>query len=155
MTKMLLMRRPRAIATGTPAAASASSCHVVGSNATVSLEREGVRLRAAVTSANADADRCVLSIGAAGEALPKWVRVRPYADVKVGERAFTVGAPQGLELSLAEGTISSKRTVDAGRLFQTGGGLFDAHGDLLGITTFILKEAQNLNFAIAAEEYAK
>jgi S1-C subfamily serine protease len=163
-TKMLLMRRPRAIATGTPAAASASACHVVGSNATVSLEREGVRLRAAVTSANADADRCVLSIGAAGEALPKWVRVRPYADVKVGERAFTVGAPQGLELSLAEGIISSKRAVDAGRLFQTSapiskgssaGGLFDAHGDLLGITTFILKDAQNLNFAIAAEEYAK
>jgi peptidoglycan hydrolase-like protein with peptidoglycan-binding domain len=141
-----------------------TNCHVVGNNAFVSLEREGVRLRVAVVSANADADRCVLSVGAAGEPLPKWVRVRPYADVKVGERAFTVGAPQGLELSLAEGIISSKRAVDAGRLFQTsapiskgssGGGLFDAHGNLLGITTFMLKDAQNLNFAIAAEEYAK
>jgi S1-C subfamily serine protease len=74
------------------------------------------------------------------------------------------GAPQGLELSLAEGIISSKRALDAGRLFQTsapiskgssGGGLFDAHGNLLGITTFMLKDAQDLNFAIAAEEYAK
>jgi peptidoglycan hydrolase-like protein with peptidoglycan-binding domain len=141
-----------------------TNCHVVGSNAFVSLEREGVQLRAAVVSANADADRCVLSVGTAAEPLPKWVRIRPYADVKVGERAFTVGAPQGLELSLAEGIISSKRAVDAGRLFQTsapiskgssGGGLFDAHGNLLGITTFMLKDAQNLNFAIAAEEYAK
>jgi peptidoglycan hydrolase-like protein with peptidoglycan-binding domain len=141
-----------------------TNCHVVGNNAFVSLEREGVRLRVAVVSANADADRCVLSVGTAAEPLPKWVRVRPYADVKVGERAFTVGAPQGLELSLAEGIISSKRAVDAGRLFQTsapiskgssGGGLFDAHGNLLGVTTFMLKDAQNLNFAIAAEEYAK
>lgn len=56
---------------GTPAAASASACHVVGSNATVSLERQGVRLRAAVISANADADRCVLSVSAAREPLPK------------------------------------------------------------------------------------
>ena len=141
-----------------------TNCHVVGSNAFVSLQREGVQLRAAVVSANADADRCVLSVGAAAEPLPKWVRVRPYADVKVGERTFTVGAPQGLELTLAEGIVSSKRAVDAGRLFQTsapiskgssGGGLFDAHGNLLGITTFMLKDAQNLNFAIAAEEYAK
>jgi hypothetical protein len=86
-----------------------TNCHVVGGNAFVSLEREGVRLRVAVVSANADADRCVLSVGTAAEPLPKWARVRPYADVKVGERAFTVGAPQGLELSLAEGVISSKR----------------------------------------------
>ena len=141
-----------------------TNCHVIGSNAFVSLQREGVQLRAAVVSANADADRCVLSVGTAAEPLPKWVRVRPYADVKVGERTFTVGAPQGLELTLAEGIVSSKRAVDAGRLFQTsapiskgssGGGLFDAHGTLLGITTFMLKDAQNLNFAIAAEEYAK
>lgn len=60
--------------------------------------------------------------------------------------------------------VSSKRTVDGGRLVQTtapispgssGGGLFDAQANLLGITTFMLKQSQNLNFAIAAEEYAK
>jgi S1-C subfamily serine protease len=67
-------------------------------------------------------------------------------------------------LSLAEGIVSSKRPVEAGRLFQTsapiskgssGNGLFDAQGNLLGITTFMLKDSQNLNFAIATEEYAK
>jgi len=141
-----------------------TNCHVVGSNSTVSIAREGEQLRAAVVSANPDADRCVLSIAAAANALPKWVRVRPYADVKVGERVFTVGAPRGLELSLADGMISSKRAVEAGRFLQTsapiskgssGGGLFDAQGNLLGITTFMIKDAQNINFAIAAEEYAK
>lgn len=96
--------------------------------------------------------------------MPKWVRVRPYADIKVGERAFTIGTPRGLELTLAEGLVSSKRNSDGVRFIQTsapilpgssGGGLFDAQGSLLGITTFLVKDAQNLNFAIAAEEYAK
>jgi S1-C subfamily serine protease len=67
-------------------------------------------------------------------------------------------------LTLAEGIVSSKRAKDDERLFQTsapisrgssGGGLFDAHGNLVGITTFMIKDAQNLNFAIAAEEFAK
>ena len=34
-------------------------------------------------------------------------------------------------------------------------GLFDAQGQLLGITTFYFAGGQNLNFAVAAEEFAK
>jgi S1-C subfamily serine protease len=134
------------------------------SDSSATLEREGDRMPAAVVSANKDADRCVLRVSNIVSPFPHWVRVRPYADVKVGERVFTVGAPRGLELSLADGIISSKRTADSGRYFQTsapiskgssGGGLFDAQGNLVGITTFMIKDAQNVNFAIAAEEYAK
>jgi S1-C subfamily serine protease len=141
-----------------------TNCHVVESGAFVSIEHEGIEQPAIVVSANSDADRCILKIGAGADPLPTWVRVRPYADVKVGERVFSIGAPRGLELSLAEGIVSSKRALDNVRLFQTsapisrgssGGGLFDSQGNLLGITTFMLKDSQNLNFAIAAEEYAK
>ena len=141
-----------------------TNCHVVESASTVTLEREGVRFPATVVSANANADRCVLRIGATAPPLPKWVRVRPYADVKVGERVFTIGTPRGLELTLAEGIISSKRVKEGERLLQTsapisrgssGGGLFDAQGNLIGITTFMIRDAQNINFAIAAEEYAR
>ena len=138
-----------------------TNCHVVRSAQTVKLEREGQVVQAKIAAANPEADRCVLRTETA---LPKWVKVRPYADVKVGEQVFTVGAPQGLELSIAEGIVSSKRTLDGARLIQTsapissgssGGGLFDAQGNLIGITTFLLRNSQNLNFAIAAEEYAK
>jgi hypothetical protein len=141
-----------------------TNCHVVESATTVTLEREGVRFPAAVVSANANADRCVLRIAATAPPLPNWVRVRPYADVKVGERVFTIGTPRGLELTLAEGIISSKRVKEGERLLQTsapisrgssGGGLFDAQGNLIGITTFMIRDAQNINFAIAAEEYAR
>ena len=38
---------------------------------------------------------------------------------------------------------------------SSGGGLFDARGHLLGITTFYFRAGQNLNFAVAAEEYAE
>lgn len=77
---------------------------------------------------------------------------------------FSIGARQGFELSLGEGIVSSKRSKDGVRLLQTsapiskgasGGGLFDAQGNLVGITTFMIRDAQNLNFAIAVEEYPR
>jgi len=162
-----VVRVPRA--QGSAVAISATdlltNCHVVGKEPTATIEREGDKREATVVAANERADRCVLRVGGKAGALPRWVRVRPWADVKVGEPAYTVGAPKGYELSLADGIVSSKRTMsDEGRVIQTsapishgssGGGLFDSRGNLLGITTFMLKDAQNLNFAIAAEEYAR
>jgi peptidoglycan hydrolase-like protein with peptidoglycan-binding domain len=73
-----------------------TNCHVVRTSRTVSLEREGIQLTAGLASANTDADRCVLRIGEGSSTLPRWVRVRAYADLKVGERVFTIGAPRGL-----------------------------------------------------------
>ena len=138
-----------------------TNCHVVTDLAEVKIVREKQELTAKVVSRNADADRCVLRTAAK---LPKWVTVRPYDDIKVGERAITIGTPQGLELTVAEGIVSSKRTYNQSRVIQTsapisqgssGGGLFDARGHLLGITTFYVKAGQNLNFAVAAEEFAQ
>jgi hypothetical protein len=138
-----------------------TNCHVVKDKARVTIEHDKKQQSADVISFNEKADRCVLR---ADSALPKWVVVRPYDDIKVGERAVTIGTPQGLELTVAEGIVSSKRTLDGRRLVQTtaaisqgssGGGLFDAEGHLLGITTFYLKVGQNLNFAVAAEDFAK
>ena len=138
-----------------------TNCHVVGDFDEVKIVRAKDEQTVKVVSKNADADRCVLRAAAK---LPKWVSVRPYEDIKVGERAVTIGTPQGLELTVAEGIVSSKRMFNHGRVIQTsapisqgssGGGLFDARGNLLGITTFYFKGGQNLNFALAAEEFAQ
>jgi S1-C subfamily serine protease len=138
-----------------------TNCHVVGDLAEVKIARAKAELPAKVVSRNAVADRCVLRTATK---LANWVTVRPYDDIKVGERAITIGTPQGLELTAAEGIVSSKRTYNQSRVIQTsapishgssGGGLFDARGHLLGITTFYVKAGQNLNFAVAAEEYAQ
>jgi S1-C subfamily serine protease len=138
-----------------------TNCHVVGDSAQVTLIRDRKEMTAKLVSRNAKADRCVLRAEAK---LPAWVRIRSYESISTGERAFSIGAPSGLELTVAEGIVSSKRTPDDRRYIQTsapispgssGGGLFDAQGHLLGITTFHILNAQNLNFAIAAEEYSK
>ena len=68
----------------------------------------------------------------------------------------------GLESTLGEGIVSGLRNRQGVRYVQTsapispgssGGGLFDERGNLLGITSFKIEDAENLNFAIAAEDY--
>ena len=88
------------------------------------------------------------------------VPIRPSTSLKTGERVYAVGAPEGFELTLSEGLISSLRPYEGIQLIQTtapisrgssGGGLFDAQGRLIGITAFYVKEGQNLNFALPGE----
>jgi serine protease Do len=84
--------------------------------------------------------------------------------LEIGEKLYSIGAPLGLELTLSDGLLSAKRALSGSHLIQTtapispgssGGGLFDAYGNLVGITTFLLKNSENLNFAIAAQGYLK
>jgi hypothetical protein len=88
------------------------------------------------------------------------VELRPMNSIAIGERAYTVGAPEELELSISEGLVSGIRDVDGGTMIQTsaaishgssGGGLFDGKGDLIGLTTSTLSRGQNLNFAVPVE----
>jgi Flp pilus assembly protein TadD len=79
--------------------------------------------------------------------------------LKVGDPVYAVGAPQGLELSLSEGIVSQLRGGDPPIIQTTvaispgssGGGLFNAKGELVGITTFRMKGEQSLNFAVPVE----
>lgn len=66
-----------------------------------------------------------------------------------------------MELTISNGIISGFRETNGGmKLRQTtapfspgssGGGLFDDQGRLVGITTLIAKDSQNLNFAVSAK----
>jgi S1-C subfamily serine protease len=88
------------------------------------------------------------------------VTVASASVLRTGQRVYAIGAPQGLELTISEGIVSSLRQVDEGTLIQTtapvspgssGGGLFTADGRLVGIVTFQYREGQNLNFALPAD----
>lgn len=90
----------------------------------------------------------------------KPVQIGSSRTLKVGETVFAIGAPQGLELSLSEGIVSSIREEEDRRYIQTtaaispgssGGGLFNADGKLVGITAFTFKHGQTLNFALPIE----
>ena len=120
-----------------------TNCHVVHKNRVHFLLREHDVFEASVVYGDAASDRCALEIKSGS--LQPAPGIRPYATLLVGERVYTVGSPSGLENTLGEGIISGLRERAGLDLVQTsapispgssGGGLFDAAGNLIGITTF-------------------
>lgn len=112
-----------------------------------------------ISTADFDSDRCVLETS---EVLQTYVDIRESTGIAVGEDAYSVGSPSGLELTIANGIVSGKRMIGGVLYLQTttpiskgssGGGLFDHMGRLIGITTFYVDGGQNLNFAIAADQF--
>jgi hypothetical protein len=141
-----------------------TNCHVVAGATRIKVSQGKNEWPARLMSSDVGKDRCVLEVS--GAQLKPVQGVRPYVDLKVGERLYTVGNPSGLDLTLADGLLSALREEDGVRYVQTtapispgssGGGLFDARGNLVGITTLVVvgKEHlnQSLNFAIAAEMF--
>jgi hypothetical protein len=82
-------------------------------------------------------------------------------DLKVGERIYALGNPQGLRRSISEGIVSGLRHDVTGTLIQhtaaispgsSGGPLLSSSGQMVGVNTFLITESQNLNFAISARQ---
>ncbi len=131
--------------------------HVIEEGVSWRLKRSSQTWPLTITHLDPDHDLCQLK----AEALAaRPVLVRSSTALAVGERVFAIGAPEGLELTMSEGLVSGLREYENAHLIQTsaaispgssGGGLFDAQGRLVGITTFFLKEGQNLNFALPGE----
>jgi len=110
--------------------------------------------------ADQNTDRCFLEIREGR--LSPISGIKPFTSLEVGEKVYTMGSPSGLVNTLGEGIVSGLRQEDNINYVQTtapispgssGGGLFDAKGNLVGITTFLLKNTQNLNFAISADAF--
>ncbi len=138
-----------------------TNCHVVADGEFINVTRNEAKWEVSLVSVDVDADRCILK---AKMALPNYAPIRAYDTLNIGERVYAIGAPAGLELTMSDGLISGKRVLSGRRLVQTtapispgssGGGLFDEAGNLIGITTFRLKDMENLNFAIAADDYVE
>ena len=78
--------------------------------------------------------------------------------VQIGDRVVLIGSPKGLDVSVSDGLISAIRDNGNGsRVFQTsaaaspgssGGGMFNAAGELIGIVSSKLTAGENLNFAV-------
>ena len=132
-----------------------TNCHVVAGAQRISVKVGGNVLDGVVQIADKELDLCSLRV-AGLYSTPVTVAT---GEVRVGQHVYAIGAPQGLELTLSEGLVSSLRQTTKGTIIQTtapispgssGGGLFDAKGQLVGIVTFQHKTGQNLNFALPA-----
>ena len=104
-----------------------------------------------------DARRDLAVIQIVGFSLPV-LRLGNSDSIQVGDRVVLIGDPRGLEGSVSSGVISAVRALDVGmRVFQTnaaanpgnsGGPMFNAKGEVVGVLTFKLPDAEALNFAI-------
>jgi S1-C subfamily serine protease len=77
----------------------------------------------------------------------------------IGSRACVIGAPKGFEFSITDGLLSQIQTVDGYDQFQvscpisggnSGGPLINDRGEVIGITSWTKRDAQNLSFATPA-----
>ncbi|MCA3452334.1 MAG: TonB family protein [Rhodobacter sp.] len=137
-----------------------TNCHVVEKGDAFFVAREGKRIRAVLVDENPSTDLCALRFRPGKPFHVPISGAVHHHSLAVGQRVYAIGAPRGLELTMSSGIVSAIRTIsDELTLVQTdaaispgssGGGLFDEQARLVGITTFLIRESQNLNFALTA-----
>lgn len=134
-----------------------TNCHVFSAAFSAVVVRGTHRFPATLRHADVDRDLC--SFAAPGLAAPA-AAIGSTQELEVGSPVYAIGAPQGLSLTLSDGLLSGLRGIGDGDLLQitapispgsSGGGLFDARGRLIGITTMYLDKSQQLNFAVPVE----
>jgi serine protease Do len=140
----------------------ATNCHLIHNPDTVTLTQGSLRIQGQVVASDKKGDRCIVGVS---QDLASYVRsARPFGTLRVGEEVAAIGNPRGLEASLSKGIVAQKRNNSGLAYIQTdaalstgssGGGLFDAAGNLVGITTFKVDQGENLNFAIAIDEFCR
>lgn len=134
-----------------------TNCHVTKGGAQIQVKVAGAIHEATVQTADEVFDLCrlrVLGLSASP------VSVGSVSSLRTGQKVYAIGAPRGLELTISDGIVSSLRETPTGTYIQTtapvspgssGGGLFNANGQLVGIVTFQHAFGQNLNFAVPAD----
>jgi len=137
-----------------------TNCHVVAGRPQMSVSQDGGTNRATLIYADPGGDRCFLRVD--GIRLHPVQGVRKLDDMRIGETVYSLGAPIGLERSFSNGIVSGLREWEGVRIVQnsaptthgsSGGGLFDARGNLVGITSYGGAPGTNFNFSIAAEDF--
>ena len=144
--------------------------HVVQNASQVAIRfASGEAVRAEIVGTAPNYDLAVLRIRSARK-LPPPLAIGSSADLKVGQFAFAIGNPYGLDQSMSSGIISAlKRRLptSSGReisnVIQTdtainpgnsGGPLLDSAGRLIGVTTAILSPSgtnAGIGFAIPVD----
>ena len=105
-------------------------------------------------------DLALLQIPAQKDLAFKPVFMAADEDLQEGEEVFAIGSPLGLERSVSHGIIGTKNRNFRGQVYiqttaeinpgNSGGPLFNARGEVIGVTNMKLLFAEGLGFAIPA-----
>jgi hypothetical protein len=135
-----------------------TNCHVLARMTRIQVTKANVSYGARLEFPDPENDLCQLRVD---NFQAPAVELAASEALRVGARVYAIGTPQGLETTLSDGLLSGLRRNDAGQLMfvqttapispgSSGGGLFDAEGRLVGITSFTRRESQNINLAVPA-----
>lgn len=108
-----------------------------------------------ILAVDEDKDIAILSIKGATDLTP--LILAGNSTLKRGQPILTIGSPEGLKNSVSNGIISAVYDRNDTPDIQftapishgsSGGALFNDRGEVIGITSAIHKEGQNINFAV-------
>lgn len=132
----------------------ATNAHVAAAGSSILVSQGAESWRATAIRVDPDLDLCLLSVP--GLPLPPAEAAEGIPEA--GAPVFALGFPGGRGPVVSRGRLRAVWHYRDGRLLQTdvethpgssGGGLFDARGRLLGLTTFTAARSPRLSFAIA------
>jgi S1-C subfamily serine protease len=121
------------------------------------VTHDGARRRAVVVRHNAQKDLALLRV-----AVSQCVALPLEGNrAHLGEDVFAIGNPLGFSETVSRGIVSAVRHLGHANVIQvdaavnpgnSGGPLINRQGRVLGVTTYQMADAENINFAIAISE---
>ena len=139
----------------------ATNAHVVESCTEIYVKQFGsdIRRPAYVFSADPGKDVAILYVS---DINAPALSLSSKRFVPVGTSILAVGHPEGLDFTVSDGIVSALREISPGQVLvqitapispgSSGGPVLDHSGQVVGMSTLYLKEGQNLNFAVAAND---
>lgn len=135
--------------------------HVVEGYHTLSIQdQERNPYLAHVVLVNPEADLALLRAEGDFTELPK-LTLSESESLHIGQRAYVAGYPFGMPFTVTEGTISSVKQLLANQNYiqtdaavnpgNSGGPMFNAEGELIGVTVSKLIDADNMGFGVRLE----
>jgi len=130
--------------------------HVI-SNATDIKVKTGNKVLKVYGLIYIDKENDIVILKAEGQKL-QTVKIGDIRKLSIGEKVYVISSPQGLENTISEGILSGIREIAPDKKIlqitapispgSSGGPVFNKNGEVIGIATALLKESQNINFAM-------
>jgi serine protease Do len=133
-----------------------TNAHVVaGYTSVIVADEPGTVWHARVNWRDGAADLATIGIG---DPPVEPIAIGDPAQLREGDDVIAVGHPLGLSFTVTRGIVSARSRLYAGQSYiqtdaainpgNSGGALLNSDGALVGLNTFLLRDAQSLNFAI-------
>ncbi len=134
-----------------------TNCHVLRKATSIYIKSGNATYKAILRHPDPERDLCQLEVT---DLQSPAVEIGSIKDIRIGQKVYALGNPRGLERTLSDGLVSALRGENDDQMIQTtaplspgssGGGLFDARGRLVGITSRGRRDGGNIGFAIPAD----